>query len=142
MEQSPLEQLLAAIDALDVEAVMALVGSEPRFLAADGRRAAGAGEVRKLVTELLAALRATTHRITAQWHVDAVWIAEVDADYELQDYLELKKLPRVFILRTGEGGSADLRVYGAHEHPLTDHRTGEEGMWDRDPLDPAGVGLF
>ena len=135
MEQSPLEQLLAAIDALDVEAVMALVGSDPRFLAADGRRAAGAGEVRKLLTELLASLRSTTHRVTAQWHVDDVWIAETDADYELQDYLELKMLPRVFILRAAEGvsaaegGSADLRVYGAHEHPLTDHRTGEEGMW-------------
>ena len=129
MEESPLEQLLAAVDALDVEAVMALVGSEPRFLTADGRRASGAGEVRALVTELLAALRSTTHRITAAWHVDDVWIAEVDADYELQDFLELKALPRAFILRTGEGGSADLRVYGAHEHPLTDHRTGEEGMW-------------
>lgn len=129
MEQSPLEQVLAAIDALDVEAVMALVGSDPRFLAADGRRAAGAGEARKLLAELLAPLRSTTHRITAQWHVDDVWIAEIEADYELQDYLELKALPRVFILRTADGVSADLRVYGAHEHPLTDHRTGEEGMW-------------
>jgi ketosteroid isomerase-like protein len=126
---STLEQLLAAIDGLDVEAVMALVGPEPRFLAADGRRAAGAEEVRELLTELLAALRSTTHRITAEWHVDDVWIAEVDADFELQDFLELKALPRVFILRTADGRIADLRVYGAHEHPLTDHRTGEEGMW-------------
>jgi hypothetical protein len=129
VEESPLDQLLAAIDALDIEAVMALVGSEPRFLAADGRRAAGAGEVRELVTELLAALRATTHRVTAAWHLDDVWIAEVEADYELQDFLELKALPRAFILRTGEGGIAELHVYGAHEHPLTEHRTGEEGMW-------------
>jgi len=126
---STLEQLLAAIDGLDVEAVMALVGPEPRFLAADGRRAAGAGEVRELLTELLAALRSTTHRITAEWHLDDVCIAEVDADFELQDFLELKALPRVFILRTADGRIADLRVYGAHEHPLTDHRTGEEGMW-------------
>lgn len=129
MEQSPLEQLLASIDALDVEAVMTLLGSDPQVLAADGRRAAGVGEVRNLVTELLAVLRSTTHRVTAQWHVDDVWIAEVDADYELQDYLKLKALPRVCILRNRQGGVADLRVYGAHEHPLTDHRTGEEGMW-------------
>ena len=129
MEESPLEQLLAAIDALDIEAVMALVGSEPRFLAADGRRAVGASEVRVLVAELLAALRSTTHNVTAAWHLADVWIAEVDADYELQDFLELKALPRVFIVRTKEGGIADLRVYGAHEHPLTEHRTGEEGMW-------------
>ncbi len=26
-----------------------------------------------------------------------------------------------------DGVIADLRVYGAHERPLTDHRTGEEG---------------
>ena len=129
MEESPIEQLLGAVDELDVEAVMALLGPEPRFLTADGRRAAGSEAVRALLTELLATLRSTTHRITAQWHVDDVWIAEIDADYELQDYLELKTLPRVFILRTRDGGSADLRVYGAHEHPLTDHRTGEEGMW-------------
>ena len=129
MKESALEQLLAAIDGLDVEAVMALVGPEPRFLAADGRRAAGAGAVRALVTELLGALRATTHRITAEWHLDDVWIAEVEADYELQDFLELNALPRVFILRTAEGLILDIRVYGAHEHLLTDHRTGEEGMW-------------
>lgn len=108
---------------------MALVGPEPRLLAADGRRAAGASEVRALVAELFVGLRSATHRITTQWHVDGVWIAEIDADYQLQDYLELKALPRVFILRAAEGRSADLRVYGAHEHPLTEHRTGEEGMW-------------
>jgi hypothetical protein len=126
---SALEQLLAAIDSLDVDAVMALLGPEPRFLAADGRRAAGTEEVRELVTELLAALRTTTHRITAEWDLHGVWIAEVEADYELQDFLVLKALPRVFILRTSAGRIADLRVYGAHEHLLTDHRTGEEGMW-------------
>lgn len=127
--QSPLEQLLAAVDELDVEAVVALAGPEPRFLAADGRIAAGTEAVRELLTNLFATLRSTAHRITAQWHEDNVWIAEVEADYELQDWLQLKALPRVFIVRTGEGGIADLRVYGAHEHPLTDHRTGDEGMW-------------
>jgi hypothetical protein len=126
---SALEQLLAAIDGLDVDAAMALFAPEPRFLAADGRRAAGAEEVRALVTELLAALRTTTHRITAKWDLEDVSIAEVEADYELQDFLQLKALPRVFILRTVVGRIADLRVYGAHEHLLTDHRTGEEGMW-------------
>ena len=129
MEESPLDRLLTAVDELDVDAVMALVGPEPRFLAADGRRAAGTQAVRELLTELFAALRSTTHRVTAQWQQDNVWIAEVDADYELQDWLELKALPRAFIVRMGEGGSADVRVYGAHEHPLTEHRTGEEGMW-------------
>ena len=129
MERSPVEQLLAAVDRRDVEGVMALVVPEVR---ASGRRwkprRRGRGGA-ELLAEFLATLRSTAHRITAQWQEDDVWIAEVDADYELQDCLELKALPRVFIVRTGDGAIADLRVYGAHEHPLTDHRTGEEGMW-------------
>lgn len=129
MKGTLIEQLMEAIDSLDVDAVMALVGPEPRCLTADGRRAAGTEAMRGLIGELLAALRSTTHRITAQWRQDDVWIAEIEADYELQDWLELKALPRVFIARMGEGGIVDLRVYGAHEHPLTDHPTGEEGMW-------------
>ena len=32
-------------------------------------------------------------------------------------------------MREGSDGIADLRVYGAHEHALSEHRTGEEGMW-------------
>ena len=129
MERSPIAQLLEAVDRRDVEGVMALVVPEVRLLAADGSRAEGTEAVRELLGSFLAALRSTAHRITAQWHEDNVWIAEVDADYELQDWLELKALPRVFIVRTGDGAIADLRVYGAHEHPLTEHRTGEEGMW-------------
>ena len=129
MEGSPLEQLLSAIDKLDVEAAMSLLGPRPRLLAADGRRAEGAGPVRELLRSILAELRSTKHSVTAQWHQDNVWIAEVDADYELLDWLKLNALPRVFVARMGERGIADVRVYGAHEHPLADHRTGEEGMW-------------
>ena len=54
---------------------------------------------------------------------------EVEGAYQLQDYLQLKALPRAFVLRVGPDGITDLRAYGAHERPLTDHRTGEEGMW-------------
>ncbi len=58
-----------------------------------------------------------------------MWIAEVDCSYELQDWLQLNALPRAFVLRMGPEGIIDLRAYGAHEQPLTEHRTGEEGMW-------------
>ena len=37
-------------------------------------------------------------------------------------------LPRAVVLREGAHGIADLRMYGAHEHPLADHRAGEESM--------------
>src|SRR5438105_15182851 len=129
MSASPLEQLLGAIDRRDVDAAMALSAPDVRLLTVDGRRAEGREAVRKLMTDFLSVLRSLSHRITAQWHVDDVWIAEVDASYELQDWLRLHDLPRVFVARVAAGGIADLRAYGAHEQPLTDHPTGEEGMW-------------
>jgi hypothetical protein len=129
VSDSPLGRLLDAIDALDVEAVMALAADDIRLLVVDGRRAEGAEAVRAIMTAFLGALRSTAHRVTRQWHLDDVWIAEVEADYELHDYLQLRGLPRVFIVQTSAGRLADVRVYGAHEHPLAEHRTGEEGMW-------------
>lgn len=128
MSQSPIEQLLAAIDTLDADAVMGLLAPQPRVLIADGRRAEGRDEVSELIAALLAELRAASHRIAAQWQVDDVWIAEVEASYELRDWLQLNALPRAFVVRTGSAGITDVRAYGAHEHQLSDHRTGEEGM--------------
>lgn len=129
VNESPIEQLLKAVDELDVDAAMALAVPDIRFLMADGRRGEGAEAVRELVTDFFSTLRSTTHRITAQWHEADVWIAEVDASYELRDYLKLTALPRAVVVRMRPDGIADLRVYGAHERPLTEHRTGDEGMW-------------
>ena len=129
MNESPIEQLLKAIDELDVDAAMALAAPDIRFLAADGQRGEGIDTVRGFITDFLSALRRTEHRITAQWHQDDTWIAELEGSYELQDYLRLTALPRAVVLRMGPDGIADLRVYGAHERQLTEHRTGEEGMW-------------
>jgi SnoaL-like domain len=129
VDDSPLGQFLEAVDRLDVDAVMALAAPDVRILTADGRHAEGADAVRALLADFLGSLRSTAHRITAQWHVDDVWIAEVDATYELRDWLQLNALPRAFVLRMEPEGIADLRAYGAHERPLTEHRTGEEGMW-------------
>ncbi len=90
-------------------------------LVADGRRAAGTAAIRQLFGDFLGQLRSTTHRITAQWHEDDVWIAEVDVSYELCDWLQLNELPRALIARTGPDGVSELRAYGAHEHQLPDH---------------------
>jgi hypothetical protein len=128
VNDSPIERLLAAVDSLDVEAAMALVAPTCRMLAVDGTRADESGAIRELLSGFFATLRSMSHHITAQWHVDDVWIAEVDGSYELMDWLQLNGLPRAFVVRNGPDGFVDLRVYGAHEHPLTDHRTGEEGM--------------
>jgi SnoaL-like domain len=128
VSQSPIEQLLDALDRLELEATMALIAPDARMLVADGRRAEGTEAVRQLLGEFLAQLRSTTHRITAEWHEDDVWIAEVDASYELRDWLQISGLPRAFIVRAEPDGISELRVYGAHEHRLSEHRTGEEGM--------------
>lgn len=128
MSESLIERLMDAMDTRDVDAMMALMAPDCRLMTADGRRAAGPEEVRVLLTDFFGALRSTTHKITAQWHEDNVWIAEVDASYELRDWLQLNALPRAFIVREADGGIADIHAYGAHELPLTAHRTGEEGM--------------
>jgi SnoaL-like protein len=128
VSESPIERLLEAFDALDIDAVMAQVAPDARLLVADGRRAEGGDAVRDLLTRFMADLRSTAHRITGQWHQDDVWIAEAEADYELRDWLQLTALPRAFILHEGPDGIRELHAYGAHEHPLTEHRTGEEGM--------------
>jgi hypothetical protein len=129
LNESPIEQLLKAIDELDVDAAITLAAPDIRFLAADGRRGEGIEAMREFITDFVSGVRHTTHRITAQWHQENVWIAELEASYELKDYLQLNGLPRAVVLRMEPDGIADLRVYGAHERPLTEHRTGEEGMW-------------
>jgi hypothetical protein len=129
VSDSPIDQLLHAIDSLDADAVIAMLAPEGRFLTVDGRRAQGSEAVGRLLGNFLGNLRSTSHRVTAQWHVDDAWIAEVEADYELSDYLQMKNLPRAFVLRSGPDGLRDVNVYGAHERPLTEHRTGDEGIW-------------
>jgi ketosteroid isomerase-like protein len=131
VEESPVAKLLAAIDTLDVEAATALFARDSRLLTVDGRQADGIEDVRRLLTEFLADLRSTSHRITAQWHEGDVWIAEFEATYELQDWLQTSPLPRAVVLRQGPDGIADARVYGAHEQPLADHAGGAMGTWIR-----------
>ena len=129
MSDSPIQRLVQAMDARDVDALASLFAPGGRLMTADGRHAADTEAVRAVVTEFFGALRSTTHKVTAEWHQDNVWIAEIDASYELLDWLQLKDLPRVLVVREGPEGIDDLRVYGAHERALTAHRTGEEGMW-------------
>lgn len=129
VSQSPIERFLDAVDRLDVDAAVALMAPEARVLVADGRRAEGTEAVRQLFADFLGQLLSTTHRITAQWHQADVWIAEVDASYELRDWLHLDGLPRAFVVRASPDGVSELRAYGAHEHRLSERPTGEKGTW-------------
>ena len=129
MEASPLTRWLEAMDALDANAANACLAPTVRVLMADGRRAQGQPEVTRLIADFLSRVRRMSHRVITEWHIDDTWIAELEATYELSDYFDTGALPRVIIARIDAQGITDLRVYGAHEHPLSEHRTGEEGMW-------------
>jgi hypothetical protein len=131
VDESPIARLLEAVDRLDLDATAAHFASDARLMTADGRRAAGIDQVRALLTDFLADLRSTSHQITAEWHEAETWIAEVDASYELDDWLQTSPLPRAFVLRQGPDGIRDLRVYGANEHRLADHPPGGLGTWVR-----------
>ena len=128
MSESRIDQLLEAVDRLDVDAMVALMARDCRFLTADGRGAQGIDAARELLTDFVGTLRSTTHRVTSQWREDDVWIAEVEATYVLQDWLEANDLRRAFFVQDGPEGITAVRVYGAHERPLTDHPTGDEGL--------------
>ena len=128
MDDSPIAQLLAAVDEFDVEAAVALFAPDARLLSVDGRRADGSDAVRELLTDLVNVLRSSAHRITALWHEQNVWIAEVEATYELkEDMLKITR-PRAFVLYDGPEGFVDLHVYGAHERWLGDRHTNEGEM--------------
>ncbi|MGO9489958.1 MAG: hypothetical protein ACLQBB_13125 [Solirubrobacteraceae bacterium] len=128
MSESPIGRLLGAVDALDLDGAIAFAAPEISFLAVDGRRAEGAAEMREALADFLGALRATTHAITAEWHVEEFWIAEAEASYELRDRARIGPLPRAFVARDGERGLTELRAYGAHEQPLADYARAEDGL--------------
>ncbi|MEA2144824.1 MAG: hypothetical protein QOG59_411 [Solirubrobacteraceae bacterium] len=129
MDASPLSQWLEAIDRLDADAAGSMLAPDVHLLTADGQQARGASAVGELTADFISRLRSVSHQVSAQWHIDDVWIAEVEVTYELTDHFQTGRLPRVVIVRAAPAGITELRVYGAHERPLTEHPTGEEGMW-------------
>ena len=123
---SPLVALVTALGRRDVDAAVALCSPDCRLATADGRRAEGRAGVRDLLAGFLSDLRSATYQLTAQWHQDEVWFAEVLASYELRDWLRLEQLPRAFVVRTDDAGICDVRIYGAHERRLTHRRSDDE----------------
>jgi hypothetical protein len=128
MSSSPIDRLLSALHAFDLDAAIAMLAPDVDVLFSDGRRAQGIDAARELITGFASSLHSMAHRVINEWTAGDISVAEVEAKYELQDRLELT-IPRAFIVRAGSSGIAMLHVYGAHEHPLTEHRTGAEGMW-------------
>lgn len=119
MSRSPIAAVLDAIDALDLEGVSRLFAPTGSFMAAFGVEATGNEHVRDELNGFFAGLRACNHKVESEWHPEpAVWIAEVSATYEFEDFSKRGPYKRALILRQGEEGIASLRIYGAHELPL------------------------
>ncbi len=106
---------------------MSLLAPDCWLLTADGRSVAGAPAVRDVLAESLGQLRSSAHAVTNEWHQRDVWIAEVEATYELQDWLKFAAA-RAFFARVSPHGIVEMRVYGAHERPLSEHAAGHEGI--------------
>ena len=128
MTQSPIEQVLAALDRLDVDRA-AHSCPDIRMVLADGRRATGSAAGARAVELVHRASPVNSHHITAQWHQDDTWIAEVQSSYELRDHLRLGSIPRAFVVQASDAGITDLRVYGAHEQGLADQGSDRGGIW-------------
>lgn len=130
VSESPVASVLAAIDALDIDAFTALFAPDGRLLTVDGRVANGSDEVRQVIGRFAQDLRGTSHRVTAEWHPEPdVWIAELDATYELTNYAQLGPYARAIVLRGGSGGIHELRFYGLHERPLIDSTRGYQEVF-------------
>jgi hypothetical protein len=128
VDDSPIQQLLSAIDRLDVEATTALFASDSRLLSVDGQRASGPEQIRAFLSDLFAGLRSTSHKVIGGWHDGDTWIAEIEAAYELRNWLRVDAVPRAVFLRRTDDGIADARFYGAHERSILDEAGDPESM--------------
>ena len=134
MADTPIQQMLRAVDALDLDAVVALFTADASLTTAFGDAVEGRDRVRDVLGEFLRELRATHHEITTEWHpADEVWIAEMSATYELSDYGRRGPYQRAIFLRVVDGSIAAMRIYGAHEL-----RLGEAGRPYAEVRAPGG----
>ncbi len=121
MSDSPIGAVLGAIDALDLEGALRLFAPDGSFMTAFGAEANGFEHVRDELSGFFGGLRGCTHTVETEWHPEpTVWIAEVVATYALKDYSQRGPYKRALVLRQAEDGIASLRIYGAHEEPLSE----------------------
>jgi SnoaL-like domain len=118
---SPIRSVLRALDALDLDTAISLFAPDAKLMMVFGERVAGRDSVEREFRGFLGEIRAMHHKVTSEWNPEpGVWIAEIEATYELSDFSESGPIERAFIVRTGDDGIEDLRIYGAHEVPLSD----------------------
>jgi hypothetical protein len=111
--RSPLERFLCTFDRLDADACAAMFSPDGRLRFVDGRVERGTMTVRDCLRGYFAELRSTEHVMRGHWHVDQVWIGEVEASYVLADHSKLGPVSKVFVMRMRDKDIEDLRVYAA-----------------------------
>ncbi len=114
-----MQAVLRALDALDLEAAVALFAPDGSLTTVFGETASGRERVREVLGAFLLELRRSRHELTSEWNPEeGTWIAEMSASYELSDYSRRGPYARVIILRAGDAGIERLDIYGAHEQSL------------------------
>jgi hypothetical protein len=119
---TPMQAVLNALDALDLDSAVGMFAPDGTLTTLFGDETAeGHDRIRAVLGEFLQGLRSNEHAIVAEWNPeDGVWIAEMSATYELSDFSRRGPFRRAIILRTGSAGITDMRIYGAHERPLSE----------------------
>lgn len=121
MPDTPIQAVLHALDALDLEGAVELFAPDGRLTTVFGNTAAGTDQVRTVLGAFLQGLRSAHHTVVAEWNPeDGIWVAKVSGTYELADYSRHGPYERAFILRAREAGIEELRIYGQHELPLSE----------------------
>jgi hypothetical protein len=132
--EAPIQAVVRALSAVDLEGALALFAPDGSLTNTFGDTASGSGEVRLVLGTFLHGLRAAHYEVAAEWNPETgVWIAEMSATYELTDYSRRGPYGRAMILRVGEQGIDVMRVYGDHELPLA-----EEGRQYENVRGPHG----
>jgi hypothetical protein len=112
---SPLRRFLGTFDRLDADACAAQFTHDGLLRYLDGHVEQGRTAVRECLRNYFADLRSTEHIVREHWHLDRVWIGEVEARYVLVDHSILGPISKVFVMRMAGDAIQDLRVYAAGE---------------------------
>lgn len=116
-----MQAVLRALDALDLDGSVALFAPECSLMTVFGETVSGRDRVRDVLGAFLGGLRGASHEVSDEWNPEpGVWIAELATTYELADFSQRGPYQRAMILRAGDDGIEQLRIYGAHELPLSE----------------------
>ncbi len=116
-----MQAVLRSLDALDLDAAVALFAPDAELTTVFGETAMGGARIRSVLGAFLGELRGAQHEVTAEWNPeDGVWVAEMSAHYELSDFSRRGPYRRAIILRTGPAGIEQMTIYGARELPLAE----------------------